>query len=577
LSKIKLAPWQLSLAAATFIVVTSNSALFSALGQSLDFFSVDGLALFLTIVLLMIFLLNTVFLIFGVGRLQKPLIAAFLVATAILGYFSNEMGVVFDQPMIQNVAETIRDRNSAEAFELASLPLIGHVLLFGVVPLLLLAFIEIEPRHFAHEIAVRALVVFTGLALVTGVTLPTYKNVTYFASEHRDLRFKITPIFPMLSILGAVRDSLHRQLPFRVIDADAIQVRSSARRTIGIMVVGETARADHFSLDGYARKTNPQLEATDGVLFVQATSCGTSTFYSVPCMFSMRGRDTYTASTVTTESNVLDILTSAGVQTTWIDNNSSCKKVCNRIESVNLRHNPDESSPLYSDMGYFDEVLLESIDTYLGSEGSDLLIVLHTLGSHGPAYSRRYPPEFSVFAPSCDRPSPTECPDNAVANAYDNTILYTDHVLSMLIRRLKASANDFDAFLFYASDHGESLGENGVYLHGLPYAIAPAAQTDVPFVIWLSPGFKESRGIGEQAVDRSVYNVLSHDNISHTLLGFFDVQALSYDPGLDIFARSRLAIGPRAGQWGQSDAVVAAQSDRRTRQLPVFIPMAKAR
>jgi lipid A ethanolaminephosphotransferase len=309
------------------------------------------------------------------------------------------------------------------------------------------------------------------------------------------------------------------------------------------MVVGETARADHFSLGGYAKDTNPNLDNMSDVVFVQGTSCGTSTLFSVPCMFSMQTRTNYDPDKAASESNVLDILSSAGVKTVWIDNNSSCKHVCDRIENINLRQDLDESSPYYSDMGYFDEALLDNIDRYLDSDGPDLLLVLHTLGSHGPAYSRRYPDPFGVFAPYCDKASPKECSDELVVNAYDNTILYTDYILQQLIQKLRDRSDQVDSFLFYASDHGESLGENGVYLHGLPYSIAPSAQTEIPFIFWMSNGFQRHRGLGSGALAQFNGAPRSHDNISHTLLGLFDVSANSYRPELDIFRRPGLALG----------------------------------
>jgi lipid A ethanolaminephosphotransferase len=165
------------------------------------------------------------------------------------------------------------------------------------------------------------------------------------------------------------------------------------------------------------------------------------------------------------------------------------------------------------------------------------MLVLHTLGSHGPAYSRRYPPQFAVFKPYCEKTSPQECTDEEVSNAYDNTIVYTDYIISQLIERLKSRREDIDSFLLYASDHGESLGENGVYLHGLPRAIAPAAQTDVPVIVWLSQGFRASHDI-DARVDAGFHRAhLTHDNIAHSLLGFFDVDADSYRVEDDVFRK----------------------------------------
>jgi len=534
LPRIRIAPWQLATIYAVFIVAVSNNVLFVSLFERLDIYSLAGLGFLTTIVVLMVLVLVAIFLILGVGRALKPVIALFLIVSSILAYFCNEMGVVFHQEMLLNIAETVRDNNSAEALELASMPLIRHVLIFGIAPTVLLTFVQIQPRRFLAEFGVRAVVLATGLILLAGVTLPNYRHVTYFARDNRDLRLDITPIFPLISAVKLIDRRLHPKSPFRVIDATAFQRSNRTKRSIGIMVVGETARADRFSLGGYARKTNPLLEEIPDVLFAKASSCGTSTLFSVPCMFSMRGRTSYEPDEASSESNVLDILTAAGIKTVWIDNNSSCKKVCNRIENLNLRENPDESSEFYDEMGYFDEVLLQEIDAYLGKDGPDTLIVLHTLGSHGPAYGRRFPSRFGVFKPFCQQSSPTDCTVEEVTNAYDNSIYYTDYLLSQLIQRLQSRSDEVDTFLFYASDHGESLGENGVYLHGLPYAIAPLAQKSVPFIVWTSPQFRDGRAGGLENAMSLPQEGLSHDNISHTLLGIYDVTASSYRRDLDI-------------------------------------------
>jgi len=533
---IRLSPWQLAVAAAIFIVAVSNGSLFAALLGGLDVHSIAGTGFLATLLLLMVLVLVTIFLTIGFGWLLKAVVGLFLVVSAILAYFCNELGIVFDQDMLANIAETVRDNNIAEATELASAPLLLHVLFFGVLPALLLGFVQLQKRNLGRELGVRALVLTAGFVLLAGITLPNYRYITYFGRENSSLEVKITPIYPLISMVKLIRDHLRPERSFQVIDAAAFQRHTLKRKSIGIMVVGETARADHFSMGGYAVKTNPRLENIPGVIFADADSCGTSTLFSVPCMFSMRGRDSYEPDEASSESNVLDILTAAGIKTVWIDNNSSCKNVCNRIENSNLRDEPDEAAALYSDMGYFDEILLQKIEPYLDTDGPDVLIVLHTLGSHGPAYSRRYPAEFGIFKPYCQQASPTDCTTEEVVNAYDNTIAYTDYLLSQLIEKLRTKADAVDTFLFYVSDHGESLGEGGIYLHGLPYAIAPYAQKDVPFIFWASDSFYEDRFATPKFIALADGKHLSHDNISHTLLGIYDVSASSYLQSLDAFS-----------------------------------------
>jgi lipid A ethanolaminephosphotransferase len=546
---ISISSWKLSLLAAAFIVAVNNTVLFSSLFGSLDLQSFTGITFFLFITALMVFVLGALFLTIGVGPLLKIVVAFCLITSACLGYFVNDMGVVFDGEMFANISDTISERNLGEAQELASTPLLLHVLLFGIVPSVLLFFVRIKPQKALFELRDRAIAMLAGAVVVGILGFSDFRYITYYAVEHRDLRFKVTPIYPMVSAVRKVRDSLHEEPPFQTLAADAKQNQSGKRRTVGILVVGETARSDHFSLNGYERITNPYLSEEKDLLFLNARSCGTSTAFSVPCMFFLRGHEAYSPDIASAESNVLDALTTAGVKAVWIDNNSTCKHVCDRIENENMRVQADGS---VQHDGEYDIELVKATERYLDSDGADLLIVLHMMGSHGPAYSHRYPPEFAKFTPYCEKLSPTECTVEEVANAYDNSIAYTDFILGQLIARLKQHADEFDSFLFYASDHGESLGENGVYLHGMPYAMAPQAQTEVPLILWMSPEYVARTGLGAQAVAVNAEQPRTHDYIPHTLLRLFDVETALYEPDRDLFVNgeaetSRISVTQKPG------------------------------
>jgi lipid A ethanolaminephosphotransferase len=234
-------------------------------------------------------------------------------------------------------------------------------------------------------------------------------------------------------------------------------------------------------------------------------------------------------------SNLLDVLTKAGVKVIWLDNNSSCKGVCARIESENFHHDFDTASVFYNQGEYTDEILLDKLDTLIDASNNDVLIVLHTLGSHGPAYYKRYPKTFTRFQPACESNAPHECGNDSVTNAYDNTIVYTDYVLNKTIEYLKYHANKYDAFMLYASDHGESLGENGIYLHGLPYMIAPNVQKKVPIIAWLSDGLKQVKGLTDVSMKACKEKHVSHDYLVHSLLNMFDVKTGIYKHNHDLF------------------------------------------
>ena len=525
--RLNLSSGQIIILASAIITLINNQVFFTSVMQRLELFSLSGAGYILTFFIVMMGVLCLFLLMFGQKYLLKPLIIFFIMLSAVISYFNQELGIVFDSGMIRNVVETIKDNNQQEALELLSFPLILHVFLFGILPSIFIVYTKINYKKTINELLSRFAYSSVVIALIAIMILINFKYVSYFSRENRDLRVWITPLFPILGAYKYVEDThKNKTVPFKKLGGNAQQEKQSNKRTVGIMVVGETARADHFSLNGYPLKTNPLLEKEELLNFSNTTSCGTSTAFSVPCMFSFLSRDNYTPDKADKQSNVLDVLTQANIKAIWIDNNSSCKGVCKRIESHNIRNNPDPSSRYYSDGEYYDEKLLEEMKPIIANNQADTLIVLHTLGSHGPAYHRRFPEEFAKFKPYCKKSSPQECTDEEVSNAYDNTLLYTDYILDKTIRFLKQHTDEYDSFLLYASDHGESLGENGIYLHGMPYFLAPEAQTHIPFIAWFSDGIKSNHKIDQP---------YSHDNLSHTLLGLFKVKSEVYQADKDIF------------------------------------------
>jgi lipid A ethanolaminephosphotransferase len=192
----------------------------------------------------------------------------------------------------------------------------------------------------------------------------------------------------------------------------------------------------------------------------------------------------------------------------------------------------------------YDEILLHGLQDYLDRQHRDTVIVLHMKGSHGPAYFKRYPSAFEFFTPACASIQLDRCSRQEIVNAYDNTLRYTDHVLSQTIDLLRANAQRFDTAMLYVSDHGESLGENGLYLHGLPYAFAPQEQTHVPMLLWFSDGLRQRLGIDAACLSAHQHTPLSHHFIFHSILGLSNVQTAIYRPELDLFASCRPAVTP---------------------------------
>ena len=538
MNKFKISSVHLILLVSAFIILINNRVFFTEVSKRLDIYSLQGGSYVLTFSLVMMAVLALFFLIVGQKYLLKPLLVLFLMVSAIMSYFTQELGVIFEVDMVRNVVETIKDNNKQEALELLSSPLLWHVFLLGVLPSLFVLFTQIHYKTVVKEILTRIVYGVGVLAVVLALFMLNFKYMSFFSRENRDLRVYVTPVFPALSLYRYTRSELAgKDIVFKEIGKDAQQHKLHQKRTVGIVIVGETARADHFSLNGYKKETNPLLKKQGVNNFSNVSSCGTSTAFSVPCMFSFLKRGDYSPLKARKESNVLDVLTTAGIKTIWLDNNSSCKNVCDRIENINYTNapHPYKDSPYYAHGEYYDAMILDQLDKQIDKTDNDILIVFHSFGSHGPSYYKRYPKEFAQFKPYCQKSSPQECNSEEIQNAYDNTILYTDYVLNQVIEHLKAKSEQYESFMLYASDHGESLGENGIYLHGLPYMLAPKAQTHIPLISWFSNDYIKNHQLNLEALKNKENASYSHDNISHSLLGLFNVSSTVYQADEDMF------------------------------------------
>jgi lipid A ethanolaminephosphotransferase len=398
----------------------------------------------------------------------------------------------------------------------------------------------VQFKPFAREFSLRVLSLVLAIVVLAGFSLAEYKDITLIGRNHAELRMFINPSYAIYSAVSYLRHRNHRA-GVSPIATDARQVKpvQEKKRTVVILVVGETARASQFSLNGYERQTNQYLQQDDVISFTQTYACGTSTAYSLPCMFSHLGRNGYSPEKAAEYENVLDVLAHAGVSVLWRDNNSGCKGICSRVVMEDMALEGMKGVPDLCKTGEcFDEVLLHKLKDRIRQTDSDMLIILHQKGSHGPAYSRRHPGSFSRYIPECTSNSPQDCDIGQIVNAYDNTISYTDYVLHRTITLLKQET-DINTLMMYFSDHGESLGENGIFLHGLPYMIAPDEQKHIPFVLWMSDGFGRSRGIDKNCLSGRRDQPYSHDNIFHSLLGAFSVQTGLYRQEQDILAQCR--------------------------------------
>ena len=518
-----------------FIVLIDNRLFWRSFFAAVDPRSAHGVLFAVAAFVILAGTLTVLFLLFSARYLFPSFLITMLVLAAVIDYFGSAYGVVIDGGMVQNIVATDR----REASELLTASLAAHVLLFGMLPAAVVGFIRVRPQEMRRAIQSRAVSIALAAALVLTTALLSYKNLAFIGREHKELRLSVNPLYPIYAVVKYGRSATHHPEPVAAIGADARQtaVRPGGKRTVVVLVIGETAREREFSLNGYPRRTNPYLEQDSVISYTQAYACGTSTAESLPCMFSHLDRGSYSVGNAARYENVLDVLSRAGVSVLWRDNNSGCKGVCARVATEDLSH--ASVAGLCNGEECFDEVLLDHLEERLGSAGGNALVVLHQKGSHGPAYYRRHPAAFSIFTPECSSDAPQNCATGDIVNAYDNSILYTDYFLHRTIELLRKSSGAVDTLMVYFSDHGESLGEGGLYLHGLPSIVAPDEQKHVPFIVWMSDGYAGSHGIDRNCLLAHRTLPYSHSNIFHSLLGAFRVRTEVYDRDHDVFAQCR--------------------------------------
>jgi lipid A ethanolaminephosphotransferase len=467
------------------------------------------------------------------GRILRTSLTLLLLMTVTAGWFMDTYGVALDKEMLRNVFQT----NFTEIRDFISWSLAWRLLWQAGPPIAVVWMVWLPHSTWLESLRDYALGIAAGAVLVCVAVLPLYGSHVSFFRNAQAARHLLAPASVLLGSAELLQKSLRREIPHVQVGVDARRLNPPADKPLLILVVvGETARAANFSLGGYARQTNPLLQQRDVYYFGNAYSCGTSTAVSLPCMFSDLPRKNFDLSKAARRDSVLDVLQRAGLAVTWIDNQSGCKHVCDRV-----RH---EAAAAYhasscSRGECLDEVLLHALDAKLPGIDHDAVLLMHAMGSHGPAYYRRTSAQATVFKPACATERIETCSDTEIVNAYDNSIVYTDYILAGLIDRLAADQR-LDSVLIYVSDHGESLGENGLYLHGQPFLIAPAVQKHVPMLMWFSPGAMPRLRIGADCLRARLGIAASHDNLSHTLLGLADVATSARRPELDSLQPCRL-------------------------------------
>jgi lipid A ethanolaminephosphotransferase len=463
----------------------------------------------------------------------KPLLAVLALVAGVSSHFTQQLGSVLDPAMLRNALHT----DWAEARELLN----GHLLLHGLglaAPVwLLLAQVRLRPaRRLGVMLWLAALLAFIALLLAQ------YQMLAPLMRNHKALRYQIVPAAPLWSLPRALLDKgvavTREREPIGQDARPGASWAQAARPRLLVLVVGETVRAanwGHRQLeDGSLRNTTPLLDAEADLLrWPRVQTCGTDTETSLPCMFAPVGRRDYDEARIRRQQSLLHVLARAGVQTQWIDNQSGCKGVCDGLPTETLSCEGGRC---------LDDALFERLPQAIErarSQGGVHLLVLHMLGNHGPAYHRRVPADFAPYEPACRHDDLSRCERAEVVNAFDNALRHSDALLAAAWQRLRAAQGELDTAMLFIPDHGESLGEQGLYLHGLPYAIAPREQTEVPMLLGLSSSWRQTlqqRGWRADCLAPLTQQPLRHDHLFHSLLSLLDVRTQLYEPAWDGFA-----------------------------------------
>jgi len=492
-------------------------------------------------------------------RVFRPVATVLVLVSAFNTHFMLQYGAVIDPTMLANVVQT----DVREVRDLMSWALPLTVLLVAGLPLWVIWRRPLALRSWLPQTGRNALGALIGVVAVVAATLLTYQDLASLMRNHKELRYMVNPVNTVYAASRLALDQWPRQVQaLKPVGEDAqlgASYAAQAKPPLLMLVVGETARAQNFGLSGYGRNTTPALarwQANEGLVnFSQVQSCGTNTKVSVPCMFSPLTR-TQGGDQMPEHENLLDVLQRAGLAVLWIDNQAGCKGVCARVPNASTL---DLKLPDLCIGGEcLDPAMLVGLDERIAAldpvrRARGVVLVMHQMGSHGPAYFKRSASDRKPFVPECTSNTLSDCPPEQLVNAYDNSIAYTDHFLDLSLRWLKAKemAGAFQTGLIYLSDHGESLGESGLYLHGLPYAMAPQQQTHVPMLAWLSPGLQQRSGVGNACLKAQADKPISHDHLFHSVLGLMDVQTTAHDLSLDILAPCVASYARSADEAGR--------------------------
>ncbi|AVS62691.1 phosphoethanolamine transferase [Paracidovorax avenae] len=541
-------PMAVLLIACLWIGTVCNLPLWSEVVRLPGAHTLRGGVFFLAFMVAVSFATAAVLSILAWGKALKPVLSLAVLVAAAGAYFMGTYGIVIDPGMITNVVQT----DAREAADLVTWKLPLSMLAMAGPPLVWLARIRVRPLGWRRRAVHQAAFMLGALAVAAAGILAVFQDFSSTMRNHTRMRYLINPLNSVYAVGSLAAKPLRRSRgPLQPLGRDArlgASYAGQARPPLLVLVLGETGRSGNFGLNGYARDTTPELSARKDIASAtDAWSCGTSTAASVPCMYAHLGKEAYEKRGADYET-LMDVLQHAGLAVLWVDNQSGCKGVCDRVPTVSTSATPTDPTWCADGKECLDDVMLQGLDARIAALPAEqrargVVVVLHQMGSHGPAYTRRSLPSQKKFLPECTTSALQECTREQVVNAYDNSIVSTDHFLNSTIGWLEARSASAETAMVYVADHGESLGEGGIYLHGMPYSIAPDVQKHVPWITWLSPAMQQRSGIATACLQKDLRSRrITHDNYFHSVLGLMDVQTGAYQPAQDMYAACRVAV-----------------------------------
>ena len=473
--------------------------------DNIDVKSLSGTLLFVSLTTIL-FVLNAFVFYLGVFLLRfvgKWILVLFFCMNATAIYFINTYGVMIDKTMIGNILNT----NFEESSSFFSFTLIVYFVLLGVVPSIWIFKVKVIP------VKIKNFLIHISLSLVFILSLAFANSANWlWIDKHSKTLGSL--VMPWSYVVNTNRFFYHQSLENKQQILLPNAIIKDEEKSVVVLVIGESARGENFSLNGYQKETNPLLSKIDNVYSYKAESCATYTTAGIKCILEYKNT-----------GKLFEILPNYlfrnDVEVIWRTTNWGEPTV----KIKNYQKKGDLKKLCKGEGCEYDEVLLSDLkEQVLASEKNKILVVLHASTSHGPTYYKKYPQQFEKFNPVCESVELANCTQEELINAYDNTIVYTDYILAKLIADLK-QLKEYNSSMIYISDHGESLGENNLYLHGMPASIAPKEQLDIPFIVWVSDDSKELKD----------NKILSQHNVFHSVLDFLRIESPIYDEGMSVF------------------------------------------